>query len=494
MKILIFGAGNVGVKAAETLATKNQPVGLVDLLPVETVKSRLRDLRHISFYQADSLDQARVQEIVDQFNPDVLICAVGTISLDQDKTHYDQFKREFEINFTANIVPIKAALPQMIRRRSGQIIVLSSTSGHHAPHTLASYGPSKWAIENFSSALAAEVERFGITVESISPTSIQNIHSQAFKIEVGIPAQRVARRIAKAIRRPKGGGHFVPAQYRLVRLVERLLPWFLNWRAGLALKRRARFRGAPLESGLVTGASSGLGGELALLYAKKLKKVFLQGRNLKALEELRTKIHQSCPCEVELRTCDLSDPAQVDEFIKNFPPVDVLINNAGFHVQAEVKDTDLALSQRVLQVNFFAPVRLIKHFLELERRPRKIINILSTTAIFGRSYLSAYSASKGALWCLTRSVRRLFGNEIQVVEVLPATFKSNLFNVGVRIESPDRPAQPIYGVEPAAAEVAAAIVRDVERGREIIFYPKLKGSGILILECLFPRLIRILFG
>jgi short-subunit dehydrogenase len=263
---------------------------------------------------------------VDQFNPGVLICAVGTISFDQDKIHYDQFKREFEINFTANIVPIKAALPQMIRRRSGQIIVLSSTSGHHAPHTLASYGPSKWAIENFSSALAAEAKRFGITVDSISPTSIQNIHSQAFKIQ-GIPAQRVVKRIAKAIRRPKGAGHFVPAQYRLVRLLERLLPWFLNWRAGLALKRRAQFRGAPLESGLITGASSGLGRELALLYARKLKKIFLQGRNLKALEELRTKIHQSCPCEVELRTCDLSDPAQVDEFIKNFPPVDVLVNN-----------------------------------------------------------------------------------------------------------------------------------------------------------------------
>lgn len=493
MKILIFGAGNVGATAAETLAADNHPVGLVDLSPVETVKSRLRDLRHISFYQADSLDQTRVQEIVDQFNPGVLICAVGTISFDQDKIHYDQFKREFEINFTANIVPIKAALPQMIRRRSGQIIVLSSTSGHHAPHTLASYGPSKWAIENFSSALAAEAKRFGITVDSISPTSIQNIHSQAFKIQ-GIPAQRVVKRIAKAIRRPKGAGHFVPAQYRLVRLLERLLPWFLNWRAGLALKRRAQFRGAPLESGLITGASSGLGRELALLYARKLKKIFLQGRNLKALEELRTKIHQSCPCEVELRTCDLSDPAQVDEFIKNFPPVDVLVNNAGFHVQAEVKDTDLALTRRVLQVNFFSSVRLIQHFLELERRPRKIINILSTTAIFGRSNLSAYSASKGALWCLTRSIRRLFGNEIQVVEVLPATFKSNLFHAGVKIESPDRPAQPVYGVEPPAAEVAATIVRDVERGREIIFYPKLKGSGILIFECLFPRLIRILFG
>ena len=79
----------------------------------------------------------------------------------------------------------------------------------------------------------------------------------------------------------------------------------------------------------------------------------------------------------------------------------------------------------ILNANFFSPVLLANHLIS-NSNTRKVINILSTTAICGRKNHSAYSSSKSALWAYSRSLRRNKGNRIQVLEVIPSTFKSDL--------------------------------------------------------------------
>jgi NAD(P)-dependent dehydrogenase (short-subunit alcohol dehydrogenase family) len=198
---------------------------------------------------------------------------------------------------------------------------------------------------------------------------------------------------------------------------------------------------------------------------------------------------------VELVICDFADDAGVEACIAQVPAVDMIVNNAGFHVQAEVCDTSVELFRKITQVNFYAPARLLGHYLALPaaQRPKRIVNVLSTGAIFGRLDLGAYSATKGALWSLTRSIRRLFG-DIHVVEVLPSNFESNLFKSSIQVEPTGRKWSPVYGSIPSAREAAEYIAGQVAKGREIVFFPRIKLLIILVLEALFPKFIRKRFS
>jgi NAD(P)-dependent dehydrogenase (short-subunit alcohol dehydrogenase family) len=506
MTAIVIGGGNVGYEvAARRLA--DEPVVVVD----KRYPPWLRDMAAttaVRFVERDALGLFDLEAVLEQAVPnrdrtaDKLICTVGTYSQVSPLDDPAGFEREFDLNFFANIVPVKALLPGMLQRRAGHIVVLSSTSGHHAPASLTAYGPSKWALEGFCGSLHAETRGTGIAVDAISPTTLANVRSEVFTFSEGIAPARVGEAIERALRGTGAHRRFVPPYYRGVRVVERLAPRLLD----RAFRKRShadvrgddvRQRSRP-RSALITGASSGLGRELAMRYAPELQRLHVVARSREALEDLAREVGRLAPrCEVLVETLDMSDLDAVSRYARGLPPVELLVNNAALHVEAPIVDTPLELYHRLFATNFFAAVRLTSTLLSREQPPRKIVNVCSTTAIAGRRNLSAYASTKAALWCFTRSLRRVLPTSVHVLEVLPATFVSSLFEKGLRPgqAGPARSAetQAMHSRVMTAAQVATCVHQAEARGRRQLFLPVAEATAFLVLEVLAPPVFRRLF-
>jgi short-subunit dehydrogenase len=377
---------------------------------------------------------------------------------------------------------------------TGKIIVISSTSGHHAANDLSAYGPSKWALESFCGGLRSELHEHGVAVDVVTLTNLRNRYSEVFDTESGVDPERVAGAIARRLERSTGASWAHPSRYRMVHWVERLAPGWLDARAGLSRARRVGFRAMRLRSGLITGASSGLGRELARRYAPNLEELWLVARNRSALEALKEELETASQCRIHLRVLDMGDLDAVASLAEEVGSLDLLVNNAGWHLDGEIADTSIELVRELMSANFLGPARLTGRLLEQRRLPKKVVNVLSTTAIAGRRRLSAYGGSKAALWCFTRSLRRVAGADHQVLEVLPATFASPLFEKGIRVEPPDsseEPSAPAARTLDASA-IAERIAHAEASGRERLLIP-FEARLFLLLEALMPTLCRRLF-
>jgi dehydrogenase/reductase SDR family member 7B len=160
----------------------------------------------------------------------------------------------------------------------------------------------------------------------------------------------------------------------------------------------------------ITGASSGIGEALAYLLAAQKAKLVLSARRVEELERVKTNT-KIAPDDVLILPFDLSDSSQasryVEEIIKKFGGLDVLINNGGISQRAEAKDTEIAIDRKIMEVNFFSYVALTKAVLPqmISQKSGHVVAISSIAGKFGFYYRSAYAASKHALHGFFESLR-----------------------------------------------------------------------------------------
>lgn len=216
---------------------------------------------------------------------------------------------------------------------------------------------------------------------------------------------------------------------------------------------------------VVTGASSGIGRETALELARKGANLVLTARREEALEEVaRLCREEGVRCEV--LPADLADPDQAAalarEAVLALGQVDVFINNAGIYAIGTVEQTPLDAFERVMQVNFFAPVAATKAMLPhfRARRGGMFVNISSAIGLVTAPYLAAYSASKHALKAFSEALRdEVRELNVDVTVVYPASTDTPLFEHTANYTGKAvRPAEPIYPV----SEVAHAILDAIE--------------------------------
>jgi len=182
---------------------------------------------------------------------------------------------------------------------------------------------------------------------------------------------------------------------------------------------------------LVTGASSGIGKYAAIEFARKGARLALVGRNEDALKEIATTIKAlGVPSKYfvfDLKQLEMI-PALVDEIEKFYSDsVDVLINCAGAAILGLTEDVPVEEYSNNLQINFSAPLALIKAVLPgmKQKGGGQIINILSGAAKRGLPGASAYCVSKAALNSLTESLRvELRGDNIFVISISPGLVKT----------------------------------------------------------------------
>lgn len=149
----------------------------------------------------------------------------------------------------------------------------------------------------------------------------------------------------------------------------------------------------------ITGASSGIGEALAINLSSRGASLIISARNTIALEEVAKK----CIGKTLIVSLDLSIPEQITLAYQKVKQeniqVDILINNGGMSQRGLVKNTDLAVHRRLLEVNYFGSVQLTALVLPqmLERKKGHIVGVSSIVGQFGFPLRSSYAASKHAL-------------------------------------------------------------------------------------------------
>ncbi len=184
---------------------------------------------------------------------------------------------------------------------------------------------------------------------------------------------------------------------------------------------------------VVTGASSGMGREIARLFAQEGAKVFALARRKERLEELKKEAADNGQT-LEIFPADVSNDDDIDKAIdavkSTFGSVDILVNNAGllddFAPAATVKDE---VWERVLNVNVTAPMKLMRRVLPmmLEKKSGVIINISSVGGLHGARGGAAYVTSKHALVGLTRNTGYMYASEgIRCNSICPGSVETEI--------------------------------------------------------------------
>jgi short-subunit dehydrogenase len=176
---------------------------------------------------------------------------------------------------------------------------------------------------------------------------------------------------------------------------------------------------------LITGASSGIGKSTAIQLGQAGGTVLLVARTQAKLDQVAAEIeHHGGTAYVH--RCDLSDPDDVDrmadEVLGQHDHVDVLINNAGKSIRRSVDRSYNRFHdyQRTMQLNYFAPVKLILDLLPVMRENGSghIINISTMGLQVNTPRFSAYLASKAALDAFSRSIGpEIIGDGVHVTTV-----------------------------------------------------------------------------
>lgn len=179
------------------------------------------------------------------------------------------------------------------------------------------------------------------------------------------------------------------------------------------------------KSVVVTGASSGIGHDVALAFGEQGAQVALLARRRVQLEELATKINKAGGKALAL-DCDVTDRARVfwaiEQVKEAFGKVDILINSAGLLIAETVEELRPEDLEKMMAVNVFGALNAMQAVLPVMRKAKSgnIVNISSLAGRRGVSPLGGYSATKFALVGMTEALRvELFNTGIKVSLVMP---------------------------------------------------------------------------
>lgn len=186
------------------------------------------------------------------------------------------------------------------------------------------------------------------------------------------------------------------------------------------------------KSAIVTGASKGLGREIALTFAREGATVGIFARSQDKLEEVKKEIERDGGKAVALPgdVCNYEDVKKaVERFIKEAGKIDILVNNAGIgevipFLEMEEKDWDRTINTN-LKSAFFFTKEVGKYM--VERGGGRIINIASINGIKGEGNLTAYCAAKAGLIGFTKALALEWAAKgILVNAVAPGYFVSEM--------------------------------------------------------------------
>jgi len=180
-----------------------------------------------------------------------------------------------------------------------------------------------------------------------------------------------------------------------------------------------------MPSALITGASSGIGLELARVFAREGYRLVLVARNQKRLEEI---VQELRPTEAQVIAVDLSLPDAPAAILGKVPKVDVLVNNAGFGAFGKFAEKTLAEELNMMQLNMTALVSLTRLYLPgmISAGNGKIMNVASTAAFQPGPLMAIYFATKAFVLSFSEAIaNELEGTGVTVTALCPGPTASD---------------------------------------------------------------------
>lgn len=214
---------------------------------------------------------------------------------------------------------------------------------------------------------------------------------------------------------------------------------------------------------VITGATSGIGKDMAYQLAAKGWKLILTGRNKKVLQELQEKLNT----EVEIIVLDLKyekAPYKLYEFCKD-KTIDLFVNNAGYGIFGKFADTNLDDELDLISVNIRAVHILTKLFLKKMKSQQnhgRILNVASSAGFMTGPLLSSYYASKNYVVRLSLAIAeelRRENSSVTISVLCPGPVDTN-FN---------KRAGVVFSVKPMSSkDVAIYALNETLKGKQII--------------------------
>jgi short-subunit dehydrogenase len=184
---------------------------------------------------------------------------------------------------------------------------------------------------------------------------------------------------------------------------------------------------------VITGASEGLGREVALLLAKERFYVILLARNENNLKKVKDEIAKNDSTS-EYFVCDVTDHQQVakivEKIIQKYQKIDVLINNAGIWFEGPTESHTAEKVKELFMTNSLAPIYMVQSVLPYMREQNEgtILNIVSDSGLHPSGGWGVYVATKFAAKGFTDSLREeLVGTKIKVLGVYQGGMNTNFF-------------------------------------------------------------------
>ncbi len=165
-----------------------------------------------------------------------------------------------------------------------------------------------------------------------------------------------------------------------------------------------------MKTALITGASSGIGYELAIIHASKGDNLVLVARNISKLNQLKTELEKQYKVTVNVIEKDLSKANASKELFyetqrKNIQ-IDYLVNNAGFGDFGMFYETDWKKEEQMINLNITCLTQLTKLYLQemVKRKSGKIMNVASTAAFQSGPTMAVYYATKAYVLSFSEAI------------------------------------------------------------------------------------------
>ncbi|MCJ8165509.1 SDR family oxidoreductase [Pontibacter sp. E15-1] len=242
---------------------------------------------------------------------------------------------------------------------------------------------------------------------------------------------------------------------------------------------------------LITGASAGIGYELATLFAQHGHNLVLVARSEEKLQDMALQFAIKYKVYTKVIAADLSQsdaPAKVFAQLKtDGTAVDVLVNNAGFGYYGAFRETDLQRELDMIQLNIVALTELCKLFLEQLRKGHhgKILNVSSTAAFPPGPLMAVYYASKAYVQSFTEALATELQDEGVTVTALCPGPTETKFKEAANLEGSGLFASQFIADAKAVAEEGY----EGMMAGEVVVIPGIQNKLTVLATRLMPRSI-----
>ncbi|MEL6675065.1 MAG: SDR family oxidoreductase [Bacteroidota bacterium] len=244
----------------------------------------------------------------------------------------------------------------------------------------------------------------------------------------------------------------------------------------------------------ITGASDGIGKELAKQLAEAGARIILTARSVEKLHAVKDQLvgegHLVAPLDL-LHSEEI--PKTVDKVLSQVDAIDILVNNAGVSQRSLVKDTQPAVDRKIMELNHFAVVILTKAVLPhmMAQKSGLIIAVSSVAGKIGTPMRSAYCAAKHAVIGFMDSLRaEVHADNIRVMVVMPGSTQTNISANALEGDGqPHNVTDPLIANGIPVEECVRKIIRGIQKETPELLIAKGKEKMAVQARRFFPSLL-----